>query len=491
MFSNKVYSDSTLSRYFTNELTSLMHTEFRIQWIKRCIKKGMKNIWVCIDGSNNDCQMSDSDYAEFGDNKSHSGKTIVGFIYAVDSVTGEPVTYFVNPGGEVDCQVFQDIINFVVGYGLVIEGVILDRGFCTHEVVNTLRTLHLEYVIMAKDAQGSNEMLDRFGEEIFWDPRYLVNNKDVFGISEEVQIWKTHPDRGVINLFFQGWRSYHGNIKLIERVCEAKVNADKYCKQGKKPVIDKDLKKYFDINQDSDGGFSVSYRYDEWKKGLHNQGFFSMLSSKDYSPEKVFKIYQLRMASETQYRILKSQEGFDTTRVHTDKGMMSKYAICFAASILRHTIMSVCIKHDLETNAIIQKCDRIHFMQLEGGEYIFVRKMFKDYRTVISDFSMNIDSFEEIVKSYNRRQSSKIYSQVHEIPRIIPEVRRRGRPPGRKNNKTLEREAVEAEARVKGIYIEPEKKKRGRPVGIKDTKPRKKRSDYGVKRGKRELNSTQ
>ena len=64
IFSNELLSDATLSNIFTYRLTEEMHTEFRERWIKRCVKKGVKKFWLCIDGSNNDCQMQDSDYAE-------------------------------------------------------------------------------------------------------------------------------------------------------------------------------------------------------------------------------------------------------------------------------------------------------------------------------------------------------------------------------------------------------------------------------------------
>ena len=141
IFSDELYSDSTLSNIFTHRLTDEMHMEFREKWIDRCVGLGYSKIWLCIDGSNNDCQMEGGDYAEHGDNKSQSGKPIVGYIYAVAAGTGEPVCYFINPGGVVDAQAFQKIINFLAGYGLDIEGAILDRGFCTAEVVRTLRVL--------------------------------------------------------------------------------------------------------------------------------------------------------------------------------------------------------------------------------------------------------------------------------------------------------------------------------------------------------------
>ena len=62
---------------------------------------------------------------------------------------------------------------------------------------------------------------------------------------------------------------------------------------------------------------------------------------------------------------------------------------------------------------------------------------------------------------------------------------KRGRPPGSKNKKTLEKEAKIAKARENGIYEDPPVRKRGRPAGAKDSSPRKKRSDAGIKRGHR------
>ena len=92
IFSNELPSDSMLSNMFTYILTEEMHMQFREHWIRRCVERGISEIWLCIDGSNNDCQMTDSDYSEHGENKSHSGKTIVGYIYAVaaNTIPGNP-----------------------------------------------------------------------------------------------------------------------------------------------------------------------------------------------------------------------------------------------------------------------------------------------------------------------------------------------------------------------------------------------------------------
>ena len=492
VFSDELPSDAMLSNIFTYKLTEEMHMQFRELWIKRCVKRGHKKTWLCIDGSNNDCQMEDSSYAEPGENKSHSGKTIVGYIYAVAAGTGEPVCYFVNPGGKLDSQAFQKIIQFLSGYGLDVEGAILDRGFCTAEVVRTLRKLGIEFVIMVPgDTNGHKSVLEQCGEAVFFNPEYLIDRKDVYGISSEAQIWGLYPDTGIINLFFSATRSCFRGGEFNLEVSDAKDAAEKACAEGKKAVIPKKFRQLLDTVQNPDGTYSVVCYYDAWKKSLRDKGFFSMLSSRDFGPKKTSELYDLRMASETQYRILKSQEGFDTTRVHTDAAMMSKYAICFASSILRHTIMTACQQNGLDTNDMIQKMDRITLLLLDNQEYRFVRDMSLKARTLFAEFSLNMDSFDEVARDYNRRRTQPINSQVHTLPEAgEPERRRRGRQPGSKNKKTVAREAAIAEAKARGEYVEPSRRKKGRPFGSKDSNPRKQRSDAGVKRGKRTKTQT-
>lgn len=485
IFSKELPGDATLSNIFTYDLTEEMHTEFRDRWIKRCVENGLKKVWICIDGSNNDCQIQESDYAEYGENKSHSGKPIVAYMYAVAAGSGEPVSYFVNPGGKVDCLAFQKIIHFLKGYGLDVEGVILDRGFCTVEVVRTLRSLQIDFVIMISgDILGYKTILDNNGEQMFFNPEYLIDSKELYGTSGTTQIWAKNPDTGVINLYFSATRECFRGRDFNLTVSEAKEKAEKECAMGLEPTIPTKFRSFLKVTKDQDGKFSVVCNYEEWRRSLRDRGFFSMLSSRDFGAKETYEIYGLRMASEVQYRILKSQEGFDTTRVHTDAAMMSKFAICFAATVLRHTIMTACQSKGLDTNDMIRKMDRITFLHLENRTYRFIRDMSVNARNLFEEFSMNMDSFDEIALDFTRRKTEAIQSQVHKMPESgTTQKRKRGRQLGSKNKATIESETSIAEAKARGEYVEEPKRKRGRPSGSKDSKPRKMRSDSGVKRG--------
>lgn len=489
LFSEQVWSDSAWSKFFKEDLKGWQHDKFRDLWLKRCILRGIKKVWLCIDGSNNDCQIQDSEYAEYGDNKSHSGKTIAGFIYAVDASTGEPITYFVNPGGVVDSQALHEIIQFIVQYGLEVEGAILDRGFCTLDDLRTLQGHALQYVIMVpSNTKGHANMLKEYGEDIFWKSRHLVDSNGVFGISGEMEIWGKHPGvTGILNLYFGAFRGCREGVNLLQEVFTAKQAAEQECARGIRPQIEK---KYKDILlvQENESGFSIVCNYEAWDTALHHTGFFTMLSSKNFGPKQVYETYQLRMASEVQYRTLKSQQGFGTTRVHTDAAMLSKYAICFAASILRYWIMKACQKKNLDSNVMIQRMDRIRFLINEGGKAILIRNLSADAKALFAEFNMNMESFEEIARDFNDRRQTSIKSEIRRKP--TPQERgtvkpRKGRPPGSKNKKTLEKEADLAKAKENGSYQETPVRKPGRPLGSKDSSPRKKRSDAGTKRGPR------
>ena len=491
LFSEEVWSSAYWSRLFKDGLKCWQHDKFKDLWLKNCIARGMKRTWICIDGSNNDCQMQESTYAEYGENKSHSSKPVVGFIYAIDAETGEPITYFVNPGSIVDSQAFQNIIHFLVGYNLDVEGVILDRGFCTYEVLMTLRKLEIKYMIMVPaGVRGYKDILKECGMEIFWKSKHLVNTKGVFGISKEEVIWAAYPEvKGILNLYFGAVRGCFEGVELLEDVLNAKEKAEKKCASGEIPKIEKKYRDILHVRETEDG-LSVECDYNAWDVSLRQTGYFSILSSDDFGPETVYNTYQLRMASETQYSIMKSQEGFDTTRVHTDPGMLSKYAVCFVACVLRHWIMEACQKQSLDTNEMIQSMDRIRFMVNEAGKAILIRDFSANAKKLFGEFAMDAASFEEIASDYNSRRSAKMKSEIRELPaqkETVLEKPRRGRPFGSKNKKTLEREAEIAKAKENGTYQEVPARKGGRPIGSKDSAPRKKRSDAGIKRGSRTM----
>ena len=62
----------------------------------------------------------------------------------------------------------------------------------------------------------------------------------------------------------------------------------------------------------------MSYKWGAWQKAVDSKGFFAIASSDEMSAEEIYRLYQLRDASETQFAIFKSELGMDALGVHTD-----------------------------------------------------------------------------------------------------------------------------------------------------------------------------
>lgn len=65
-FSDEAYGDSFFSNMFKEWMTANKNHYFRIQWARQCMKRGIKKAWICIDGSNNDTAVMDSNLAAKG-----------------------------------------------------------------------------------------------------------------------------------------------------------------------------------------------------------------------------------------------------------------------------------------------------------------------------------------------------------------------------------------------------------------------------------------
>ena len=479
LFSRNIPDDSTYSRIF-KEMTKEQHHRFRQKWLEHCKAQGITKVWICIDGSNNDCEVKNSELSEPGKAKSHNQVGIVSYMYAVSSADGRPITYFEYEGGIVDCKAFHQIALFLKGAGIEIEGVILDRGFCTEEVIGTINECKYDYVIMMhKEYFGHTSMVQKHGAKIAWQPEYAVSDSGVFGISEETQIFKRHTVTGFVNLYYDGARGSYQSIRLIREIRQEKRRIDALISAGKTASVSQGMEKYVSIETDSNGQQKALFNFENWKKSMNGKGYFSLVASRDFGAEECLRIYHLRDSSETQYALIKSQEGFHTTRVHSTESIRSKFAIAFFGSIIRTEVMLECQKLGLDTNVMIQRMSRLRLLQIGNSLYTYTRTHGTNEMQLLKKFGISEQHLEKIGNEYNQRINSNIDDQVRKIPTCDDTVlgkRKRGRIKGSKNRKTLEREAEEARLNGYRPKVEQPKRKPGRPQGSKDSTPRTRRT---------------
>ena len=495
LFSRKLYSDTWLSDLFEKKLDPDDIHAFKMRWITECMSRGVKSIWLSIDGSNNDSFVRKSSLPEKGKAKSGKNRNLISYIYAVDAETGLPITYFVNDGSVSDSKALQQVAELLKGAGYKVKGVLLDRGFCTHDVIQKLMDIGYPYVIMMKsDTKGFISMMEKHGNEIKWNVRYCTNDKGQFGTQEVMCVFGSHPEEAMINLYYDGSNGTERSITPIGKVVSAGRMMQEQIDAGRKPAVPKDLQRFLSVHKEGDT-WQIEYNYDVWQSEVDGKGYSAIAVSPELElgAAEADRIYNLRNASEVQFSIMKTQLGYRVTRVHYSKGIENKFLACFIASIIRSEVLNACRDLGYNTNQMIKEIGRIELMLVTERMYAAVDNLTERQMIFLKKFDIRSSDFKAFAEDVNRRMNSPINSQVHKIPDRTKQTRKRGRPPkektdeasaaeqkttkkrgrppGRKNNSTLEKEALAA--KQEAMDRKPESavpKKRGRPPGRKSDK---------------------
>lgn len=480
-FSDKLLSDSWYSNFFEKELSLDKINQFKCDWLTQCTARKCSKVWLCLDGSNNDCTVTDSDLAEPGNSKSHRAVNIYSYIWAVDAANGRPVTWFVNNGGKVDSKAFEKIFQFLANSKLEIEGVILDRGFANEDVLKLIRSKGLQYVVMLKsNAAGYQNMLEKHAEDIRWKVEHLVNEKGIFGIAEKMQVFKTGREQSKVALFFDGNIGTKKSIELIADVLRKykELKEKISCLGSTRGIkIPSEMKRYMSLTKND-----IVLNHAQWQKDVDSKGFNAIASSMDWSASQISRTYDLRDVSEKQFSIFKSQLGDDVTRVHDDARIQAKLAVSFMAAILRTEFELTCRSMGLETNKMLREVDRCVITLMPNDQYIAVHDYTDRVKRLFDLFGLGDEHLDYYAQEANRRQNP-IHSQKREMPPFRQERKKPGpkpkkptseteerpkrgpgRPKGSKNKKTLEREAAQAQ------QPQPPKRGPGRPKGSKNKK---------------------
>ena len=477
LFSSRLHTDSWYSTLFSQTISPEQIYEFRLNWINNCKKRSITKVWLCVDGSNNNCQATRSDLAQFGKAKSDKHIEIVSYIYAISAEDGLPIAWFVNEGNMVDSKAFQELWTFVRdNLEAEVLGAIIDRGFCTMDVIDLMRESNMGYILMLpSDNHGHRQMQAEYSETIRWKSKYMVSPCGVFGIADRKRLFRNYDSDTYVNLYFDGVNGSERSAALMGRINSVVNEIKPRLENGDDVHIPRDFKRYLSI-RDTDNGKEIVCNYENWDSDMSCKGYYSIASSDNFGPVEVDRLYRLRDASETQFMIMKSMEGFDVTRVHSTRGIQAKLAICFISSIIRNEILKTSRQMNMDVNKAVSEINRIKLQLRNDDRYYAIMNHSMRQKEILSRFGIKPKDFETIASSVSAQLSSPVKGVIHKMPEDIrPATPRRGRPriekesvekrkPGRPkgsvNSKTLKKPEV-----LKGISTEPPKRGKGRPKG--------------------------
>lgn len=252
----------------------------------QCQKRGIGKAWICIDGSNNDCDSDGNFLAEKRKSKSHDVGNIVSYMWAVSANNGTPITYSVYRGGQVDSKALHEMIVSLTANGIRVSGVILDRGFCNVDSLKLLSGEGILYVVMLKGNINSHKDLVRYGKELRLNNiRYLIKRSGMYGVSEKSQVFSSDSMEAYVSLYYDSKNGVQRVNCLTDRV-KAEVNdALAAVVDERKVSISTDCKKYIKMTRKG-RGTKIEIDKEELQKAVDSKGFSCIASSDEMTADE-------------------------------------------------------------------------------------------------------------------------------------------------------------------------------------------------------------
>ena len=147
---------------------------------------------------------------------------------------------------------------------------------------------------------------------------------------------------------------------------------------------------------------------------------------------------------------MKSQLGFDTTRVHSDQSIESKYTVCFIASVIRAELMNACQRIEADTNETIARLNRINLVLMVDGVYRTVNDISHKQQAIIEELGLNTSYFKYIAEDVNCRLNNPVHSQIRRLPDEYDQVLK-SRKTVKKSEKPSEEKLKKSPVRPKGV----------------------------------------
>ena len=416
LYSGAPKSDSYYSELFEKRLPKKDILEFKKNWVLECKKNGIDYVWLCVDGSNDDCSSIGVEIGEKGPNKSGTNKNIVSFTYAV-TPTGRPVTFDVYQGGLVDAKAMRSIITFLRECGIRVKGVILDRGYCNTNALQFLNDEKLQYVIMVKGKpQGVEEIVSEYSETIRRNPEYLIRGTRLFGVQKACQLFKDYAKKDYLTLFFDNLNASQREDTLLGHLNEALESAEAKLANGDEPSIPKQFKDIL-VVEGKGKKRSIVIKTKELKAALDAKGYSCIVTSEQMPPKAVNDMYVSRNASEKQYKIFKTDLGYGQIRVHYTAGVYAKFTVGFISSVIRYEIQEAAksLKLKKDVNELLNEMNRLEMTKINN---VYAYAHTENNRTI--DLLKKLNSapslFDAITKDENDRLSGRTPTPRHRKP---------------------------------------------------------------------------
>lgn len=414
IFSNKIYSDSYISTFFKETITSKLIETFLYRW--NSIERKKDIIYISYDSTNMNTHSNGIDLAEYGHSKDDEGLPQVNLSLAINQEESLPLFYELYPGSIIDNSQLKHMIGRLSEYGYQNIGVIMDRGYFSINNIKYLEEKGFNYVLMVKTSQNIiQDIIKTEGLKLSLkgQSKYYISGHDVFGLTIKKKIYKSDKKESYFHLYYDPERSAYEakNMSKIRVALEKELDEHLNKKIRKKEDLTK-YNKYFKLKFDNYGYFKrYEVNHDYIENTSYNSGFFSIITSANLTAKEALDIYRNRDTVEKLFESLKSSLDYTKFRVGSNSSLIGKTFITFLATIIRSRIFYQ--TKDLKTKdnksytipSIINELNNIEVTKNAKDIYIRRYSLTSKQKTILNQFKLTDRDIDASTHNLNNRKT--------------------------------------------------------------------------------------
>ena len=397
----KIYSDSTISRFFS-EITEDDRIDFLNSWNKN--RNHKEQIYLTYDSTNKNCKAGDIEKAEYGHPKEDIGAAVVNYSLAYDINNQEPLLYESYPGSIVDVSQLQYLIEKVRGYGYKNIGFVLDRGYFSRDNLNYMDQCNYDFVIMVKGkASFVNGLIMDHKGEFETNRNCAIKAFRTYGMTVCDKLYADDTKDRYFHIYHKVDRESAERAQLeneLQRM-EEMMNKSK----GKDIDFGKKYEHYYELTYHEKDGKRKFYGYKEREDVIEKElklcGYFTIVTSKKMNASDALLLYKSRDASEKLFCSDKSFLDNKSFRVSSNDALESKIFVEFIALIIRSKIYTQLRKRMAEmakkpnymtVPAALRELEKIELIRQLGGNYKLDHAITATQKTILGAFGIDEDS---------------------------------------------------------------------------------------------------
>ena len=432
-FSDKIRSDSFISKFETNSLSPSKIKLFQNKWALSSLDDG--RLYFCYDSTNVNSQARGIFLVQKGHAKDDPDLDQVNVDYVIRQRDGMPVTFRAFPGSIVDVSQAEEIISFVEGLLKEKSGsdgckkisvtMICDRGYISEDNVAALENAGIDYLLMLRsDLKAAKKVLEKHGGKVESSKNYIKEH-DQYGITIENELFEDGKPK-YFHVFWDATLERKNRASLrnaIDKKEKQILNGIKRKTKYSEEEIEK-MKRWFSLSVQRNGTIAVgkkgrgangeSVEKDafcvmscerDYEKIDHEEalcGHFILVTSKQMSALDARNAYARRDCVEKVFQSLKSFMGMDKIGVYSsDEAVQAKILVWFVASILHSVLfektgaLRVANRKDFTVPAVIDFLEEIVAdRDLKNKKYERRYALIKKQKDILNKLGLSVDDID-------------------------------------------------------------------------------------------------